>query len=361
MKDTTCYKGKGEKAMSVTIKDVAHLANVAPSTVSRVIANNPRISQKTKVRVREAMKELGYHPNFIARSLANQSTQILGLVLPTISEAFFTTPIFTAIVRGLSEGAREKNYSILMNTGKSEEEIYDGVVEMVQGGMVDGIVLAYSQKNDAIISYLQSRDFPFVLIGNLIDVDEDMIYVDNDNFAAGKEVTEYLLNLGHEKIAFIGGHLQVPMTRERLLGYDAALKEHGILPSNDYRLYDDLIKDGAPGVVKRLLALPVKPTALVVSDDMISIGIVNNLMANGISVPEQMSIISFNDAHAELSFPALTTINLNIFDLGYEAANCLIKMLATPSEPVKSPIIPHQIVERDSCKKVKKAQLASTS
>ena len=99
--------------MSVTIKDVAQLANVAPSTVSRVIANNPRISEKTKVRVREAMKELGYHPNFIARSLANQSTQILGLVLPTSSEAFFTTPIFAAIVRGLSEGAREKNYSLL--------------------------------------------------------------------------------------------------------------------------------------------------------------------------------------------------------------------------------------------------------
>ena len=347
--------------MSVTIKDVAHLANVAPSTVSRVIANNPRISQKTKVRVREAMKDLGYHPNFIARSLANQSTHILGLVLPTKSETFFTTPIFAAIVRGLSEGARERNYSLLMNTGKSSEEIFDGVVEMVQGGMVDGIVLAYSQTNDELISYLQSRDFPFVTIGNLDGPDEDMLFVDNDNFTAGKDVTNYLLNLGHERIAFIGGHLSVPMTRNRLLGYDMALKEYGILPNNDYRLYDDLIKDGAYGVVEKLLALPVKPTALVVSDDMISIGIVNALIAKGVSVPEQMSIVSFNNAHAELSYPALTTINLNIFELGYQAANSLIKMLALPGEPVKSPVIPHEIVERDSCKKFKKTKLASTS
>ena len=259
--------------MSVTIKDVAHLASVAPSTVSRVIANNPRISERTKVRVREAMKELGYHPNFIARSLANQSTQILGLVLPSSSEAFFTTPIFSAILRGLSEGARERHYSLLMNTGKSDEEIFDGVVEMVQGGMVDGIILAYSEMNDRLITYLQSQEMPFVLIGNPGEVDEGIIYVDNDNFSAAKQVTEYLLNLGHEKIAFIGGHLKVTMTHDRLLGYEAALKDHGIKSSKDYTLYDDLVKEGARGVVNKLLALPVLPTALVVSDDTISLAL----------------------------------------------------------------------------------------
>ncbi len=346
--------------MSVTIKDVAQLANVAPSTVSRVIANNPRISEKTKVRVREAMKELGYHPNFIARSLANQSTQILGLVLPTSSETFFSTPIFAAIVRGLSEGARENHYSLLLNTGKSEDEIFEGVVEMVQGGMVDGIVLAYSRMNHNLISYLESREFPFVLIGDLDDLDEAIIFVDNDNVAAGKDVTEYLLGLGHEKIAFIGGHLSVPMTRDRLLGYEKALKEHNILPNNDYILYDDLVADGPVGVVEKLLALPVKPTALVVSDDTISIGIINSLIANGISVPEQMSVISFNNAIAELTYPALTTIDLNIFSLGYEAARSLIKQLACPGEFIQAPTIPHKIVERGSCKPVEKAVLTST-
>ena len=98
--------------------------------------------------------------------------------------------------------------------------------------------------NHDLISYLQSREFPFVLIGDLDDLDEAIIFVDNDNFAAGKEVTEYLLDLGHEKIAFIGGHLSVPMTRDRLLGYETALKEHSILPNNDYILYDDLVTDG---------------------------------------------------------------------------------------------------------------------
>ena len=349
-----------EKAMSVTIKDVAQLANVAPSTVSRVIANNPRISKKTKVRVREAMEELGYHPNFIARSLANQSTQIVGLVVPTSSESFITTPIFSDILRGLSEGAHEKNYSLLMNTGKSDEEVFEEVVEMVQGAMVDGILLAYSNMNDRLISYLQSRNFPFVLIGHPDDWYEEITYVDNDNFLASKQATEYLLNLGHERIAFIGGHIGVAMNQKRLLGYEAALRKYGVEPRADYEFYDDLVLGGIRGVVKRLLSLPVLPTALVVSDDLISLGIVNSLNANGIATPDQMSIVSFNMANAEISFPPLTSIDLNMFDLGYQAARCLIKKLTSPEEPVTGAIIPHRIVERDSCQKVERV-LASTS
>lgn len=344
--------------MSVTIKDVAQLANVAPSTVSRVIANNPRISKKTKERVREAMEELGYHPNFIARSLANQSTQIIGLVIPASSETFITTPVFSDILRGFSEGAHERNYSLLMNTGKSDEEVFEEVVEMVQGGMVDGIILAYSNLNERIITYLQSREFPFVLIGQPDDWNEEITYVDNDNFLAAKQATEYLLNLGHQNIAFIGSHLEVAMNHKRLLGYEAALKKYGIEVSLDYEFYDD-VQGGVYGVVKRLLSLPVIPTALVVSDDWISLGIVNSLNANGISTPDQMSIVSFNTASAEISFPPLTSIDLNMFDLGYQAVRCLIKKLTASEEPVTRAIIPHQIVERDSCQRVE-CVLAST-
>lgn len=119
--------------MAITIKDVAQLANVAPSTVSRVIANNPRISEKTKLRVRKAMSKLGYHPNFIARSLANQSTRIIGLVMPSSSNDYYQNPFFPTILQGLSEGAQENHYSLLLSTGKTEDEIYEGVVNMVQG------------------------------------------------------------------------------------------------------------------------------------------------------------------------------------------------------------------------------------
>ncbi|MED4635776.1 LURP-one-related family protein [Peribacillus frigoritolerans] len=107
--------------MAITIKDVAQLANVVPSTVSRVIANDPRISEITKVRVRKAMEKLGYHPNLIARSLANQSTRLIGLVLPCSSNSLYQNPFFPTILQGLNEGVQEKHYSLLLSTGKTKD------------------------------------------------------------------------------------------------------------------------------------------------------------------------------------------------------------------------------------------------
>ncbi|MDX5475429.1 MAG: LacI family transcriptional regulator, partial [Bacillaceae bacterium] len=149
--------------MSVTIKDVAKVANVAPSTVSRVIANNPRISEKTKKRVREAMEELGYHPNFIARSLANQSTKVIGLVMPASADKTLQNPFFPEVLRGISTAAHDKQYALQMSTGVSEEEILEGVIQMVQGRRVDGIIMLYSRVEDKVINYLQNSNFPFVV------------------------------------------------------------------------------------------------------------------------------------------------------------------------------------------------------
>jgi DNA-binding LacI/PurR family transcriptional regulator len=114
-------RGEGKKRMAITIKDVAQLANVVPSTVSRVIANDPRISEITKVRVRKAMEKLGYHPNLIARSLANQSTRLIGLVLPCSSNSLYQNPFFPTILQGLNEGVQEKHYSLLLSTGKTKD------------------------------------------------------------------------------------------------------------------------------------------------------------------------------------------------------------------------------------------------
>ena len=156
--------------MAITIKDVAKLANVAPSTVSRVIANSPRISENTKKRVRDAMDELKYHPNFIARSLASQSTKVIGLVLPHSSGVFFQNPFFSEVIQGLSEGVHDNHYAFQMTSGKTEFDSYEGVVQMVQGGRVDGIILLYSMIDDKIMEYLTKRKFPFVVIGKPYDM-----------------------------------------------------------------------------------------------------------------------------------------------------------------------------------------------
>ena len=336
--------------MAVTIKDVAKLAKVAPSTVSRVIANNPRISEKTKKKVREAMDELGYHPNFIARSLASQSTQAIGLVMPSSTDVVFQNPFFPTVLRGLSEGAHEKHYALYMTTGKTDNEILDGVTQMVQGGRVDGVVLLYSKIEDKVLMYLQERGIPFVVIGKPFKHVEEITHVDNDNFRATKEVTEYLIQLGHDHIAFVGGNLNLVVTVERLLGYEKALREAGISLNDEYIVHEEFLREGGQEAVRELLSLKVPPTALVVADDLMALGVLNTLDEMGIKVPEDISIISFNNVLvSEMSRPPLTSVDINIFDLGFEAARSLIQKIENPKEPIKRIIIPHQIVKRFSC------------
>ncbi|MFC0475121.1 LacI family DNA-binding transcriptional regulator [Robertmurraya beringensis] len=336
--------------MAVTIKDVAKLAKVAPSTVSRVIANNPRISEKTKKKVREAMDELGYHPNFIARSLASQSTQAIGLVMPSSTDVVFQNPFFPTVLRGLSEGAHEKHYALYMTTGKTDNEILDGVTQMVQGGRVDGVVLLYSKIEDKVLMYLQERGIPFVVIGKPFKHVEEITHVDNDNFRATKEVTEYLIQLGHDHIAFVGGNLNLVVTVERLLGYEKALREAGISLNDEYIVHEEFLREGGQEAVRELLSLKVPPTALVVADDLMALGVLNTLDELGIKVPEDISIISFNNVLvSEMSRPPLTSVDINIFDLGFDAARSLIQKIENPKEPIKRIIIPHQIVKRFSC------------
>lgn len=336
--------------MAVTIKDVAKLAKVAPSTVSRVIANNPRISEKTKKKVREAMDELGYHPNFIARSLASQSTQAIGLVMPSSTDVVFQNPFFPTVLRGLSEGAHEKHYALYMTTGKTDNEILDGVTQMVQGGRVDGVVLLYSKIEDKVLMYLQERGIPFVVIGKPFKHMEEITHVDNDNFRATKGVTEYLIQLGHDHIAFVGGNLNLVVTVERLLGYEKALREAGISLNDEYIVHEEFLREGGQEAVRELLSLKVPPTALVVADDLMALGVLNTLDELGIKVPEDISIISFNNVLvSEMSRPPLTSVDINIFDLGFEAARSLIQKIENPKEPIKRIIIPHQIVKRFSC------------
>ncbi|PPA72354.1 LacI family DNA-binding transcriptional regulator [Jeotgalibacillus proteolyticus] len=337
--------------MSVTIKDVAKFANVAPSTVSRVIANNPRISDKTKEKVRAAMKELGYHPNFIARSLANQSTQVLGLVTPGSSDVFFQNPFFPTVLRGLSVGAHEKQYALQMVTGQNDEDIYNGVIQMVQGGRVDGVVLLYSKVEDRILTYLRERNFPFVMIGKPYSFVNEITHVDNNNFQASKDAANFLLSLGHTRLAFIGGDVDLVVTVERLKGYKKALEEADIPIRQNYILHQSFLLEGGRTAVCELMELPLheRPTALLVADDLMALGVLNTLNSLGISVPEDLSVLSFNNVlFSEMARPPLSSVDINIYELGYHASKHLIKRIENHDEPFKRVIIEHKIVTRQS-------------
>ncbi|MFA9558886.1 LacI family DNA-binding transcriptional regulator [Evansella sp. AB-rgal1] len=343
--------------MGVTIKDVAKEANVAPSTVSRVIADHPSISIETKQRVREIMKRLGYHPNFQARSLSSKSAQTIGIVMPDSTDRVFQNPFFPEVIRGIGSVAHGREYGLFISTGETEEEIFEGVQRMVYGRRVDGFVLLYSRVQDKVTNFLRKQGFPFVIVGKPNFHMDEISHVDNDNVKAARDATNYLIQNGHERISFIGGSRELLVTVDRLEGYRQALEEANIPFQEEYIITEKALKEGGEEAAAELAKLPKKPTATIVTDDLMSFGLMNALYGSHIKVPEDLSIISFNNVLlAEMSHPPLTSVDVQVFQLGYQAGKCLIEKIKEPNEPNKRIIVPHNIVERKSIITIEKQQ-----
>ncbi|MEC5422947.1 LacI family DNA-binding transcriptional regulator [Virgibacillus sp. C22-A2] len=336
----------------VTIKDVAKATGVSPSTVSRVIADNPRISPDTKKKVRKAMKELGYHPNINARNLVVKSTKAIGVIMPSSANTALQNPFFPEILRGIGSVTHNMQYSMMLSSGESDEEIYAEVQRMVYGSYIDGVILLYSRVNDRVMNFLQENEFPFVIVGKPYENINKITHVDNDNFAAGKEITRHLIEQGHEKIAFIGGSKDLFVTMDREAGYEAALKEAGLMDCDEYKIHTEFLKSGGREAVEDLLALDNRPTGIVVSDDLMSLGVLSTLEESGVNVPQDISLVSFNNVYlSEITRPALTTVDVNIYELGAQSAKALIEKTVTKTEPSKRIIVPYKIVYRDSVSK----------
>ena len=191
--------------MKVTIKDVARDAGVSSSTVSRVMSDSPRIGEATKKRVRESIKKLGYKPNILARSLVRKETKIIGVVMPHEADSLFSNPFFIQAMKGISISAENNNYHIMYAFGKDEESELKAVQNFIDCNIVDGICLLTVRKRDRCIAYLREQDFPFVIIGRPEEENsEDILWVDNDNVEAVKNIVKTLAAKGHRKLGHIG-------------------------------------------------------------------------------------------------------------------------------------------------------------
>lgn len=336
--------------MSVTIKDVAARAGVAPSTVSRVISDSKHISAKTKQKVRKVMEELGYHLNYSAQMLATQSTKTIGIIMKNSTTESMHNSFFPEVIRGISALSSKYEFSLSLTTGESEEEIFNDTVKMVRGKRVDGMIVLYSKKDDRVVPYLIESGIPFVVIGKPLFEPSKIMFVDNDNVQATKEATDYLLNLGHINIAFIGEDTEFEVGEARLNGYSQAMREKNLDIPEQYIKNLHPNADHGQQVVSELIELSSPPTALVVTNDLNALILLSALSEKNIKVPEDMSLISFNNSIiSRISNPPLTTVDTQIFQLGCEAASCLIELVKDPLIFKKSVIIPTFIVERKSC------------
>ena len=339
--------------MAVTIKDVAALAGVSPSTVSRTCKNNPSISEETKERVRKAMAELGYEPNFQASNLASQNSRTIGIILPASAKEVYENSFYLEAIQGISHYCNGRQYMTTIVTGQDEAEILNAVRSMSRSGKVDGFIILYSKKEDPVIDYLFNEGLLYILIGKATQYTNQTIYIDNDNLLAGREATEYLYQLGHRRIAYLGSDSSLMFSADRKAGYQLALASHQLPVRPEYCVEVKNVSENNEEAIRGLLMQKDRPTAILVSDDILAVSLERVCLENHLAIPEDLSIISFNNSlFARLTSPQLTSIDIGAGQLGSEAASQIINHIDNPNLLATKIIVPHHLIERDSCCKI---------
>ncbi|MGM9975163.1 MAG: LacI family DNA-binding transcriptional regulator [Clostridiaceae bacterium] len=329
--------------MTVTIKEVAEAAQVSPSTVSRVLAGNPRISDETKKKVMKAVKVLNYHPNAIARSLANKSTNTLGVILPSSNEDLFRNPFFIQALTGISIYAKKVGYYIMYTYSRSEEEEINIIDNYYNSKLVDGMILLTSRQEDKTIEHIKEIGLPFAVIGKTDDIDHDL-WTDNDNFKAMREVVKHFIEKGHSNIGFVGGPLNMRMSRDRLEGYISALQENNIEIKKEYIIEMPEFTEECGYSACEKLILNEELSCIVTTDDLLAFGVLKYFKENK---SRRMTVSGFNNTPlAEYQSPPLTSVNINAHELGYNAAKLLIGALKGNLEEKNYIIVDTEIVRR---------------
>ncbi|MBD7916391.1 LacI family DNA-binding transcriptional regulator [Clostridium sp. Sa3CUN1] len=333
--------------MKVTIKDVAREANVATSTVSRVLSNSDKISEETKIRVNAAIKKLNYTPNIVARGLANKKTRILAVILPNEAEDIFSNPFFIQAMKGISICAEQEDYYIMYGFNQDKDNEKEWLRKFINSNLVDGLCLLKVKENDEIINYLKEINFPFVVIGRPDNI-ENVLWVDNDNVKAMYDLVNKLISYGHREIGFIGAKPNLNVSRDRLKGYKKALID------NNLNIKKELIYEGNEfnkevgeiGVDKILEE--ANPTAIVATDDLLGFGIIEVLNNREL---KRISVVGFNNIQiSEYQNPALASVDINAEKLGYYATKLIINKLECKDLNISSHIIETNLIERESLK-----------
>lgn len=307
----------------ITIYDIAKKANVSAMTVSKVINHTGRISAATRERVQEVIDELGYIPNSNARSLVLQRTHMLSLLITDI-----TNPFYTTLARGAEDAAHLRGYRVLFGNSDEDYRKEKEYVEAVLSTRVDGVLFAPAgDRSLTHLQHLQARNIPFVFLDRTVPgITSDVIA--GDSLEGALELMRYLINLGHEHIALVNGSSEVSTARLREEGYIEGLREAGIVPDPSLVLrtgYRDFSDDEG---LEHLLSRPRQPTAIFAANNMLAIGVIRLLRKRGLRVPEDISVVCFDDLDLASAFdPFLTVIAQPAYEFGYQGMQMLMNRI----------------------------------
>lgn len=325
--------------MKVSIFDVAKKSGLSVVTVSRVLNQSSSVRQKNREKVLQAMKELDYHPNASARSLARGKTGIIGLALTTLQDSFFD-----AVVKEMNDRLAEQGYFLALSITASLEDAFHR--SLFQEDRVDGVILLSPVNEDEYVLELQKKNIPCILIDNSRS-HSSVPSIVVDNFKGGYDATKHLIELGHTEIAHIAGPDLFLSSRERERGFNFAMTEAGLKPhcieqgafeiSSGYRIAKQWIDSGS------------MPTAVFAADDYIALGIMNACMVAGISIPQDLSVVGFDDQMIAAEFrPRLTTVRQPADRIGATGVELLLRVISGSAEPEATIRIEPELTIRES-------------
>jgi len=329
---------------SITIIDVAREAGVSYATVSRVINNKAHVKPEKREAVLRAMNRLGYVVNQQARGLASGRSQVIGLLVQNLGNSWMG-----AIIRGIDEQLSTTGYDIMLYTTHRRKESEMAYVGAISRGMADGLLLILPRDPQAYLESLRRQRFPHVLIDHQ-GIDDQGAAVGVANWDGAYAATRYLIELGHQRIGFITGNLEMASATERLAGYQAALTDHDIRSDPTLVVEGNFLQPRGFTAGQILLSLPERPTALFASNDSMAFGVMEAARDRGLRIPDDLSVIGFDDiAEAATVHPPLTTVRQPLEQMGRTAARMLLRLIEAPETPVERIILATELIIRNSC------------
>jgi LacI family transcriptional regulator len=333
----------------MNLEEIARIAGVSRSTVSRVVNGDKRVSDRARARVNEVIREHDYHPNAAARSLASRRTRMLGLRIPGEVSFIFSDPYFPVMVQGVVDACNEADYGLMLmmepeHDPVSAERIYQRVI---RGRHIDGVILSTSVIGDPFAGRVAADGMPAVMIGR----HPTLPTVDIDNAGAAREAVAHLIAHGYRQIAHIAGPRNIAAANERASGYEDALAAEGIPVDPSLIEPGDFTDVSGYLAMRQLLERPEgRPDAVFACSDTMAVGVLRAIAEAGLAVPDDIAVMGFDGLSVHThTYPHLSTLAQSIPNLGRSAVNLLLKRISDPDGPADHVYLDTHLEFRGSC------------
>jgi LacI family transcriptional regulator len=327
-----------------TVADVAKKAGVSVSTAARVLSGRGYAADDTRRRVLEAANDLGYVPNQIARSLRTRQTRMVGLLIGDVENSFYSM-----IAKNVESVAKDAGYHVVLCNSDDDPEIEREYLKLLEGMRVDALIVTPTSKNRRHLAQLLEKDIVIVQVDRRVDgIAADAILVDNESGAAS--AVTHLVDAGHSQIGILTGELEVPTARQRLAGYERALKEHGIAIRQELVKTGSFHREHAIEDATDLIRAQPAPTAIFAANNILAEATLIALAQQGLRVPRDVSLVAFDDVQwMSMVEPSVTTVRQPIADMARSAAELVLRRLREGREgPPSTVVFRTQLVERGS-------------